>query len=86
MQPLRVISPLPSFISQHAFPPPFLPPFHIRLHSGVIVRCSGPPLQLAIHLGRGRETAPDLSHFRKGAIHVDTTSCCVPLEGHTAET
>lgn len=37
-------------------------PLHIHLHSSLIVSCSRLPLQLAIHLGGGTETAPDLSH------------------------
>lgn len=64
------------FLSFSASPPPpppdrgaFLllscPPVHIHLHSSLIVSCSGLPLQLAIHLGGGRETAPDLSYRTK---------------------
>lgn len=65
---LLLSSPL-FFLSSHVFPlctpPPFPPPIHIHLHSGLIVSSSGLPLQLAIHLGSGGETAPDLSHCTK---------------------
>lgn len=64
-----------SYLSLPSPPPPpphlgaFLllsyPPVRIHLHSSLIVSCSGLPLQLAIHLGGGRETAPDLSYRTK---------------------
>lgn len=62
------------FVSFSAFCPPQIqvlfcschtPPVRIHLHSSLIVSCSGLPLQLAIHLGGGRETAPDLSYRTK---------------------
>lgn len=71
-----ICCPLRIFLCLRPHPPPppphlgaFLllsyPPVRIHLHSSLIVSCSGLPLQLAIHLGGGRETAPDLSYRTK---------------------